>query len=136
MNVFVEYKDYQKVSMGWVQAKEMERRLRTKELYKPVQTKNLFHVEEKPGEIHDITGVRIDKIHPSNFEVGPDWAVNLFVVIAKAWEGLWEALVFYLAILVVYAERQLLFSKESEEIRTPPMAASASAGQGGPPNTS
>jgi hypothetical protein len=108
VNLEIEYTDYDQVGLGWVQAKYIEgvaKKLRAAP-GAPVNLpgKRFFPIENKEGAVTKVKELRIHGVWPEDLRVGPEWLVYLFVIVAKLWVGLWQGLVVYLSVLVIWAE--------------------------------
>ena len=103
VNVYVEFDQYRKVALGWVQIRQLQDTVRGAGLPVKLEDKALHPVEAEAGVVARNAGVRVTSLAPAD-SAWSDSAVLTFTVAAKAWVGLWQAVVVYLGALVVYAE--------------------------------
>jgi len=105
-NVYVELEDYKKLGLGWVQASTLEG-YRTKiaasgpiDLTAEGKKFDQFLITRKKEFItrEKIQKVILEEVDP-NLNIKSFWGMIAFIVSAKIWVGLWEALVVYTAAL-------------------------------------
>jgi hypothetical protein len=106
-NIFVEWGDYKRLGLGWVQAKvlqdyrnEMQTTGQQIDLIAKGKTFDRFLLPRQERFIakDSIKQVKITKIDPTLNVAGSSHIVA-FVVITKLWVGLWEAIVIYFGIM-------------------------------------
>ena len=105
-NVYVELEDYQKLGLGWVQAATLEgyrtRIAATGPIDLTAEGKKFdqFLITKKKEFIarDAIQKVILEEVDPE-LHVKSFWGLIAFIVVAKIWVGLWEALVVYTAVL-------------------------------------
>ena len=105
-NVWVELEDYKNLGLGWVQAKTLEDYRTTISVNGPINLTaegkkfDQFLLTKKQAYIpkENIEKVLLKEVDPT-LKVRSLWGMVAFIVVAKIWVGLWEALVIYMAAL-------------------------------------
>lgn len=108
-NVYVEIEDYKKLGLGWVQASTLqEYRTIIADSKQPIDLTaagkkfDQFLLTRKKEFItkEAVQRVTLEEVDP-NLNIKGFWNMVAFIVAAKIWVGLWEALVVYTAVLTL-----------------------------------
>lgn len=116
MNLLVERQEYKTLGLGWVQGEALdEANQLLQRTGRPEQLPKVFYDLE--DQVDGRVGVRaaiLRGVQPSNFHVRSHVGMIVFIVAAKTWVSVWEALVSYLGIVLAVIFERVLRSVGSD----------------------
>lgn len=100
-NIYVERSDYKHLGLGWVQSEFLQEK--SKQVpFELKGRKATFKVKNESTCTYEIADtVVIQSISPNHLVVTSHIAFIVFIILVKAWVGLWEGLVVYFGLLVL-----------------------------------
>jgi hypothetical protein len=102
-NIVVEYRDYQQLALGWVQAESIQKEANLAvSRHSPIEIRRHFFTFTANNELIDADKVELVRATPAGFSVHGHRAFLAFIVVAKFWAGFWEGLVSYVSVLLAF----------------------------------